>query len=242
MDTHLRFELLEGRFAKILARFRSLRRSDPTIRAFALEYYGTPKAGKTTILMACEHFLKRNLPSESWNVTARPEGAEVVDLPRTSMHYNEQTGRYALSELVQRLHTHELVILDRGLLDTVIWSDYWLRKGRLTEDEQRTIEAYQLLPFHRDLFDLHICMVCDPEEALERELAHAASRKEGETMNPDSLRKLHDAHARLWERLSGDEDPRLLWHDSTCEEQEETYFKVLSAIADAFERRLESIR
>ena len=142
MDPHLRFELLEGRFAKILARFRSLRHRDPSLRAFALEFFGTPKAGKTTILSACEHFLKRNLPSQSWNVTARPEGSEVVDLPRTSMHYNEQTGRYALTELVTRLHSHELVILDRGLLDTVIWSDYWLRKGKISEAEQKTIEAY----------------------------------------------------------------------------------------------------
>lgn len=242
MDPHLRFELLEGRFAKILARFRSMRRYDPTLRAFALEFFGPPKAGKTTILMATLHFLKRNLPSQSWNVTARPEGAEVVDLPRTSMHYNEQTGRYALTELVARLHSHELVILDRGLLDTVIWSDYWLAKGKLSEEEQKVIETYQLLPLHRDLFDLHVCMVCDPEEALERELTHAASRKEGETMNLASLGKLHKAHLRLWERMKGDEDPRMVWHDSSGETQEETFFRVLDAIADAFERRLETIR
>lgn len=242
MDTHLRFELLEGRFAKILARFRHLRKYDPHLRAFAIEFFGTPKSGKTTILSTCEHFLKRNLERDSWNVTARPEGAEVIDLPRTSMHYNLQTGRYALSELTARLHSHELVILDRGLLDTVIWSDYWLAKGDIDAETQKIIEAYQLIPKHRDLFDLHICMVCTPETALERELTHAMSNKEGETMNPDSLRRLCDSHERLWERMDGEGDPRLFWHDSSDEEKAETAFRVLSAIADAFERRLHQLR
>lgn len=239
MDQYLQFELLEGRFHRILARFRLLLRKYPNLKPFVVEFFGTPKAGKTTIMSAVEHFLKRN----DWRITARPEGAEVVDQPRDTPQYNEQTWRYAMSEVFARLRgPFELIMLDRGLMDNLIWMDYWRKKEKLSLEDQENGEAFKLGAVNRGMFDLHICMVCEPETAMERELAHAISKKDGETMNLRSLTSLRESHDRLWERLNGTEDERLVWHDSSGETPIETAYFVLTQIADAFERRIVGLK
>ena len=240
MEPDVRFQLLEGRFHKILARLRELRRLHPAkMLVLVAEYWGTPKAGKSTMMTMGRDFLKR----VGAKVTARPEGAEVIDFPRTSPHYNFQTWRYAMSELYTHLFGDwEVILLDRAKKDGEVWLDYWLGKGLLSaEDHAALVAAYNAQVF-RDLFDVHICMVCDPETALQRELAHAISKREGETMNLASLRKLRAIHDQVWARSNGDADPKMVWHDTSKESLIETSEAVLHTLADAFERRLDSIR
>lgn len=236
MEPEVRFKLLEGRIAKSLARLREARRLHPKQRpVLVVEFWGTPKAGKSTIMTMARDFLKRN----GALVTARPEGAEVIDLPRTSPHYNLQTCRYALTELYSHLYGEwEIVLLDRGLKDGEVWMDYWLGKGKLSEADHAAIVGCYRSSILRDLFDLHLCMVCEPEIAIQRELAHAITKKDGETMNPKSLRALREIHDRVWQRSGGDDDPKMVWHDTSAETPIETSERVLGAFADAFDRRL----
>ncbi len=240
MEPNVRFKLLEGRFHRILARLRELRRLHPAMMlVLVVEFWGTPKAGKSTMLTLTRDFLKRL----GAKVTARPEGAEVVDLPRTTPHYNLQTCRYALTELFMHLFGDwEIVLLDRGLKDGEVWMDYWLGKNRISvADHQAIVGAYNA-DIYRDLFDLHICMVCDPEIALERELAHAISKMEGETMNLTTLTTLREIHDRVWQRSNGQDDLKMVWHDTSKETPVETGEAVLNAVATAFERRLAVIQ
>ena len=240
MEPDVRFQLLEGRFAKILAQLREFRRLHPATRPMmVVELWGTPKAGKSTMLTTMRDFLKRN----GWKVTARPEGAEVVDYPRTTPHYNFQTWRYAMSELYTHLYGDwEAILLDRGLKDGEVWLDYWLSKNKLSpEDHAALVGAYNA-KIYRDQFDLHICMVCKPEIALERELAHAISKKEGETMNLKTLNALLAIHDRVCDRSSGKTDAKMVRHDTSDETPIQTAEAVLNAVASAFERRLETLK
>ena len=238
MEPDVRFQLLEGRMAKILAHLREARRLHPATRpVMVVELWGTPKAGKSTMMTMIRDFLKRN----GWKATARPEGAEFVDLPRTSPHYNLETCRYAMSQLFWHLDGDwEVILLDRGLKDGEVWMDYWLGKGKLSEGDHKAIVGGYNAKILRDLFDLHLCMVCDPETAIQRELAHAITKKDGETMNLKSLVALREIHQRVYERAGGGGDPRLAWHDTSKETPIETSERVLGALAAAFERRLKT--
>ena len=233
------FTKIERRLALILARFRRLRRNNPRLRPFNIELLGPPKSGKTTTAEAIEHTLKRC----DWIVTARPEGATVVDrVKRDTPHYNLETCRYALSEIAERLDSEfDLVATDRGLLDGMAWMGYWLRKGKLSKEDYEKAMAFYGMDILREQFDLHIILTCDPEVALQRELARRKSKKDGETMNPKSLRLLREIHDELWVRLDGANDPRLTFHDSSKETPEETMDIVLTRLCDAFERRLETL-
>lgn len=231
---------LERRFAMILARFRGFRRRDPSLRPFGLEWWGDPKAGKTTMKDQITRFLKRN----DWYATARPEGAEVVDrVSRDTPHYNLETFRYSISEITDRQQSHfDLVSLDRGPMDHLNWLEYWLDKGKLTEKEYLQHRAVPLSEHIRDMFDIHVLLVCEPEISIEREVAHALTKKDGDTMNLKTLRKLHGFHQKLWKELSEGADPRVSMHDSSNETMVQTAEAVLTQIAGAFERRLASLR
>jgi thymidylate kinase len=231
---------LERRLAHVVARFRRLRRNNPRLRPFNVELLGTPKSGKSTMAEAIEHTLKRS----DWIVTARPEGATVVDrVKRDTPHYNLETCRYALSEVTQRLDSEfDLVVLDRGLMDGMVWMGYWFAKDKITQEDRDAVNAFYNTAILRSLFDMHVYLVCDPKVAMERELARSLSKKDGETMNMKTLTTLRGIHDVVWGWLGGDSDPRMALHDSSKERPEETARAVLEKLASAFERRLETLK
>ncbi len=181
------------------------------------------------------HLFRRS----GWKVSAPTEGAEIVEWPRDEPVYNFQTCEYALSAARDRSHSDfDLVIFDRAIYDGVVRMEYYARNGVITREQQSVIEGYYLLPWNTDLFDLHICLVSTPEVAIERELARALTEKHGKTMNPDTLKGLLDAHQSMWGRRVCAQDPKLTWHDSSVETEEETAKAVLESVLDAFERRI----
>lgn len=231
---------LENRFLRILQSLQRLRLDGAWVRPFGLEIWGTPKAYKTTVQVAASQFLKRI----GWKVTYRPEGAEVIDrVSRKTPHYNLQTARYALSEITDRLEGDlDIVISDRGLMDSIAWLEYWARKGKLSVADRDALEAANRTEILRSLYDLHVCMVCDAHVALEREATHSLTDKPGETMNRATLEMLNDIHRAVWERLDGENDRRMVWHDTSRSTPKDVLRAVLSDLASAFEHRLSTIK
>lgn len=240
MDT----TLLEKRAAETLSRFDSGRlRKAFEHRPFMIEFFGTPKSGKSTMKEMLKHFFKRN----GLSVSTPTEGAEVVEwIKRREPEYNFQTAEYALSVARERAYgpghrDFHLAIFDRAIFDGVVRMDYYVSTGKMSAAERDAVDAYLLLPFNRKLFDLHVCLVATPEVAVHRELARALTKKPGETMNHATLQALLDAHQRTWDRLDCANDPSMLWHDSSRETEEETAASILSSALDAFQRRLDTI-
>lgn len=216
-------------------------RRSPLARPFSIELFGTPKSGKTTVKEMIKHFFKR----QGWSVATPTEGAEVVEwVKRREPDYNFQTGEYALSRARELAYgpghkSFHLVIFDRGIYDVIARMEYYAAKGIVTAEERDAVEKYFLLPFNRGLFDLHVCLVAEPQVAIQRELARALTRKHGETMNPQTLADLLAAHDAMWERLRCADDPRMAWHDSSKETPGETAKAVLVRAIDLFRARLE---
>lgn len=240
MDT----SLLEKRAAEMLSRFDPDRlRKALEERPFMIEFFGTPKSGKSTMKEMLKHFFKRN----GLSVSTPTEGAEVVEwIKRREPEYNFQTAEYALSFARERAYgpghrDFHLAIFDRAIFDGVVRMDYYRETGKMSAADQAAVEGYLLLPHNRRLFDLHVCLVAAPEVAIQRELARALTKKHGETMNPATLQGLLDAHTRTWSRLGCGADPSMLWHDSSRETEEETAASILGSALDAFDRRLKSL-
>lgn len=229
---------LERRFAKSLAKFRELRRQNPRVRPFVVESFGLPKSGKTTLNDTVQHFLKR----EDWKISAPPEGPEVIETPRDTPFYNFRTFWYAMCQMHDRTESlFEAVMLERAIFDHASWLEYWVRKGKMTEEDRKACQDYCLQPMVRERFDLHICLVSDPKVALEREVARTISKHEGATMNTKTMDMLLDIHTQLWERQGCKDDPKMLWIDTTHHTLEDVCLIALEAICEAFERRLKSL-
>lgn len=235
-------QLLEKRAADVLARFDpGSTRKARLHRPFMIEFYGTPKSGKSTMKEMLKHFFTRN----GYAVSAPTEGAEVIEWrPRVEPDYNLRTAEYALGVARDRCFSKDkhIVIFDRAVFDGIVRMEYYRDAGTISAEEHAALEGYYLLPHNRkNLFDLHVCLVAEPATSIQRELAKALTKKDGETMNPKTLQKLLDAHQRVWDRLGCATDPSMLWHDSTRETEEETAASILSSTLDAFERRLNSL-
>ena len=234
--------LLEKRAAEVLGRFDpgGMRKSR-LHRPFMIEFFGTPKSGKTTMKEMLKHFFTRN----GYAVSSPTEGAEVIEWrPRVEPDYNLRTAEYALGVARDRCFSKDkhVVIFDRAVFDGIVRMDYYRENGVISHAEHVALEGYYLLPHNRkNLFDLHVCLVAEPATAVQRELAKALTKKDGETMNPQTLQRLLDAHARVWQRLGCADDPSMVWHDSTHESEEQTAASVLSSALDAFERRLSTL-
>ncbi|MBI2099587.1 hypothetical protein HYT45_04265 [Candidatus Uhrbacteria bacterium] len=235
----MRQEELEFRAAEILKSFDPEgRRTVGSPRPFMIELFGTPKSGKSTMKEMLKHFFRRN----GWSVSTPTEGAEIVELPRDEPQYNFQTTEYALGMARERSYdpNFHLVIFDRAIMDGVVRMDFYGEKAILTVEQRQTIQNYFLLPWNRELFDAHVCLVANPEAAIRRELARALTKKHGKTMNPRTLADLLKAHERVWERFNCGSNPKMCWHDSSKEKEAETARNILSKVLDAFETRLKS--
>ena len=239
MDT----TFLELRAAKVLSRFdpEKLRKSLEA-RPFMIEFFGTPKSGKSTMKEMLKHFFKRN----GLSVSTPTEGAEVVEwIRRHEPEYNLQTGEYALSYARERAlgpghRDFHVVIFDRAIYDCVARMEYYVTTRKISKPHRRAVEGYFLLPHNKGLFDLHVCLVAQPEVAIRRELARALTKRPGETMNTDTLAKLRGAHESMWKRLHCGDDASMVWHDSSKENEQETALSILGSALESFCRRLDA--
>ncbi|HTK05247.1 MAG TPA: hypothetical protein VL500_06680 [Candidatus Eisenbacteria bacterium] len=234
--------LLEKRAEQVLARFDPGKlRAARQHRPFMIEFFGTPKSGKSTMKEMLRHFFDRN----KYRVYAATEGAEAIRWrPRVEPDYNLRTAEYALGEARDLCFqkSFHVGIFDRAVFDGIMRMDYYREKGVISPQEHAILEGYYLLPHNRkNLFDLHVCLVASPEVSIERELARALTKKHGETMNPATISGLLDAHKRIWDRLGCADDPSMLWHDSSAETEAETAASILQKALEVFEKRVDSL-
>lgn len=210
-------------------------------RPFMIELCGTSNSGKTTLLDK----LYIQLKADGFEFAKSPEGAEAVPPPRVLPVYNFRTADYAVERarafaLDKNIH---VVMFDRAIFDAAVRMEKFFTSGLMTAEERDVKIAHYLDRWNRDLFDLHVCLVTDPDTALTRRYGadHATTARYSTTTNPESLQIELDAHVRTWERLDCASDPKMLWRDTSSDTTEQTFDVVLVAVLAAYERRLATI-
>src|SRR5882762_953575 len=112
-------------------------------RAFVIEFAGTPKSGKSTTVEAIRHFLSRH----GFRVHVLSERAALCPIPmKGHLFFNTWCASSMLAELLANVETEtDIIIIDRGLFDALVWLTLQEQRGELTEAEAGTIEAFLLL-------------------------------------------------------------------------------------------------
>lgn len=204
-------------------------------RPYLFEFTGTPSAGKTTTITELDKFFRRM----GFRVLRPQEGAEVVrHIERTTPIYNIRTATYALNLLVDIAHGHQydVVLFDRCLFDAYHWMMYWQEKSKLTPEQARTYQNFFLAPFWADFLDGAYFMICEPQEAMKRELKIALSKKLGETTNPETIGMLVDRYRRAFGNLKN-RFPQLTLFDTTRLDENVMIQQVATQILDIMERK-----
>src|SRR5262245_36044228 len=193
-------QIVEQKAQRILKFLKSEKRynMDYLPPPYALEFTGSPSAGKTTTITELDKFLRR----QGMRVLRPQEGAEVIrHVSRSTPLYNIRTGIYALQQLIDlsQGHMYDVVIFDRGIFHVYCWMRYWLEKSLLSKEECATIQSFFLSRFWMNQIDVAYFMVCDPEVAMGREMRIALSSKTGETTNPATIAKLIQRYRETYE-------------------------------------------
>lgn len=160
-------------------------------RPLVIEFAGTPKAGKTSSLNALAFFLKRG----GFNVRVFQERASVAPISgKGTPAFNAWVTCATLLGMLEALEDQKLdvLILDRGLFDGLVWNDWQEATHRITPEEAEAFRRFLLKARWWRLIDILFVMHCDARVALRREFADQITLQPGSIMNVSTLRQLRE--------------------------------------------------
>jgi len=204
-------------------------------RAFVIEFAGTPKSGKTTGVEAIRHFLSR----QGFRVYVLTERAAICPIPmKGHLFFNIWCASSMLAELMAHVETlTDVLIVDRGIFDALVWLTLQEKRGELNPTEARTIESFLLLQRWRDLTDLVVVMSVSAEDSLKRELDQRITQKPGSIMNPEVLGALVSAVDEATNRYQSN-FRSLLRLDTTGKKPRESNVELASQVLSCLEAYL----
>ena len=205
-------------------------------RPFFVEFTGSPDSGKTTTINSLYHSFK----DLGFRVYKPLEGAEqIYRVPRSTPLYNIRTAMYAITQLIDLSHSHELdlVLFDRCAFDGYYWMMYWLAKGKLTEQETKHWQETFLSGFWVNNLDAAYLVVCDPEVALARNRMDTLATRFGDTTNPKNMAILVDRLHQVYQQLSP-RFPQLKLANTAAMEKREMFQYFADDILSAMEKKI----
>ncbi len=198
-------------------------------RPYFVELAGTPKAGKTTTLHVLRSFLKEC----GYQVDEmRERAADCPVAPKGHFFFNTWTTTTMLASMIENLESDaDVVLLDRGVFDAIVWLQCQLRDQQVTLEEYNIFRQFVLLERWRKLTDLTVILKVGPEIADERENQTLLIRRSGTIMNPENLRRYNEVLDYV--RNSVNEEFRMVEIDSTRHRSaKETAFEVISQLVE----------
>lgn len=172
-------------------------------RPFIIEFAGTPKSGKTTTIGAIHQFLKRN----GVMVRTFQERASVAPLlDKGTAFFNTWVTCATLNGIIEALEDEKLdvLILDRGLFDGLVWIDWQEKTHRVSKAEAEGFRSFVLTPRWRGLIDLVFVMHCDAKISIDREYARQITLRHGAIMNIGTLAQLRRHYLEAARRYKAD--------------------------------------
>lgn len=164
-------------------------------RPYFVELAGTPKAGKTTALHVLERFFK----SCGYRVhTMRERAADCPIAMKGHFFFNTWTTTTMLASMIESLESEaDVVLLDRGVFDALVWLEMQRREHQVTEDEREVFRKFVMLERWRSLTDLTVVLTVDPATAVVRENQDLLVERKGTIMEPAFLARYNDVLAEV---------------------------------------------
>lgn len=153
-------------------------------RTRLVEFFGMPRTGKTTTVEALVHSLKAG----GYNVAIIKERATLCPIKeKMSPLFNYWTALSQMKEYVEACDRGvELLIADRGILDSAVWLNYKNRSGEYAEEVRKFMPLLEN-GFMNPETVLAIWFTADVELILKREFHRRLKSTPGTVMNREVL-------------------------------------------------------
>ncbi len=158
---------------------------------FIIEVLGTPNSGKTTAIQTFEKILKRN--NIKYKIIYEVAGRCKIK-NKLSPDFNLWTMTETMKQLLEIFNSnYDIVICERGLLDTICWCDLFLKENKILKDEYENIVNFVLL----NRFTKNICysyiIKCSVDASMKRENLDDLLDIKGSIVNETILKKYNDS-------------------------------------------------
>lgn len=172
----------------------SLKKDGHLRRPLLIEFCGSPKSGKSTIINALNIFLKRN----KFSTIVLKERASICPVhKKTNPFFNIWTLCSAVAEIIENLDREfnkaDIIIADRGIFDALCWFEWLLNTNipgelpKLSKDQYEKLKNFCLLDTWVTNLDLIYIFQVDPSTSIKREYANLLTEKRGSIMNESIL-------------------------------------------------------
>lgn len=199
---------------------------------FIIEVMGTPNAGKTSAIQTFEKILKRNGVKHKIIY-------EAASRCKIKNKLSPEFNLWTLSETIKQLleaysGNYDIVICERGLLDTICWCGLYYQDNKISEDEYHKLLDYILLNRFINHIDCCYIMKCSIEVSLERENLSGLLDVTGTIMNEIVLSK-YNASLEKTKQLYGKYFKTLMTLDTSLLSQSDINRSFISSILDYIE-------
>ncbi|MCA9651201.1 MAG: hypothetical protein H6712_13240 [Myxococcales bacterium] len=166
-------------------------------RPYVVELAGTPKAGKTSAL----HVLKSFFKECGYQVQLMRERASDCPIAmKGHFFFNTWTTTTMIASMLENLDTEaDILLLDRGVFDSIVWLEDQSRAGQVTPEERKIFRDFALLDRWRSLTDLTCVLTVTPEVAMQRENASLLVPRSGSIVSGKFLSRYNSVLATVRE-------------------------------------------
>ncbi|HVU28369.1 MAG TPA: NUDIX domain-containing protein [Verrucomicrobiae bacterium] len=186
----------------------AVKKFDNARKPVVFEFAGVPKAGKTSTLGALQAFLKRS----GFRVEVVVERASVCPVrDKKHSNFNIWTACTTLAQILEKTQNPprpddpHILILDRGLFDSICWLSLMEHLERIRSEEREIVEKFLKIGDWRKRISAVFVMTVKPEDAMTREqgLLPVQSSK-GSIMNHEVLQQMLKTTEENVKRLKKD--------------------------------------
>lgn len=176
-------------------------------KPIVIEFAGVPKAGKTSTINQIQAFLKR-CGFKTEIVIERASICPIKD--KKHVNFNIWTACTTLAQLLEKTQTPprpedpQILILDRGIFDSLCWLRMMERLNRLRPNERRTVQTFLEVADWRERISGVILMTASPGDSMAREQGLLpVEGGQGSIMNSDVLNQMSEVFKATADELKG---------------------------------------
>lgn len=233
-DTELykKLQLLDFK-KKELYKLKNL--SDKT-RPYVIEFTGTPRTGKTTLINNLKDFFnKGGLSVEVIEEFTTSKKYKKEIYPTLKDQYksiiNTTIPKYSLEELKNAIkRDNDIIIVDRSLLDRLIWANrLWLKNG-FTDEEYMAYQK-EYIPKIKRYIDIIIGTYTDSSTSLKRDYKNSLALEQRHFLNKQNVDEYNNSFDNI-ERISDDKNINFHRIDTTGRSQIDVSIETANIILD----------
>ena len=203
-------------------------------KPYVIEFTGTPRTGKTTLMNNLYDFFKKGgFTTSTLEEFTTSQRYKKEIYPRLKNEYksviNTEIPKYALENLNMAIDkNNDIILIDRSLFDRMIWMDRLYNKNGVTEREYNDyIDKYTKII--NDKIDIVIGLYTDSLTSLRRDYTANASLEKRTFLSEDNINEYNNSLMNMKE-LSNKENINFYLFDTTDKSERDISFEILDTI------------